>query len=182
MLVTEYCEGGSLTRNIMRGRVSWWQRGRKVRGACAAQRGVVVHALGACTTTGCAASVLLCCFFLAMMPQGFPPFKVQRRWKESWAVLLTQGQPRKSRQAAVLPRVLRAGGAGCGARPGVPAQQADRAFRPQIHECPVDEVRRGARWPPAARAARLAVVARGPRRALRLLLALGAWPGQGCYS
>lgn len=33
MLVTELCEGGSLARNIMRGRVSWYCRGRKVGGA-----------------------------------------------------------------------------------------------------------------------------------------------------
>ena len=30
MLVTELCEGGSLTRNIVRGKVSWYNRGRKV--------------------------------------------------------------------------------------------------------------------------------------------------------
>ncbi len=31
MLVTEYMEGGSLLQNITAGRVSWYQRGRKVR-------------------------------------------------------------------------------------------------------------------------------------------------------
>eukprot|EP00887_Chlorella_sp_A99_P002361 scaffold10.g2361.t1 len=32
MLVTEYCEGGNLTRNLMAGRISWYNRGAKARG------------------------------------------------------------------------------------------------------------------------------------------------------
>ncbi|KAI7838603.1 hypothetical protein COHA_007611 [Chlorella ohadii] len=32
MLVTEYCDGGNLTRNLMAGRVTWYRRGKKVSG------------------------------------------------------------------------------------------------------------------------------------------------------
>ena len=31
MLVTEYCDGGNLTRNLMAGRVNWYRRGKKAR-------------------------------------------------------------------------------------------------------------------------------------------------------
>lgn len=31
MLVTEYCEGGNLARNIVARKVNWYRRGRKVR-------------------------------------------------------------------------------------------------------------------------------------------------------
>ncbi|PRW39362.1 serine threonine- kinase [Chlorella sorokiniana] len=30
MLVTEYCDGGNLTRNLMAGRVTWYRRGKKI--------------------------------------------------------------------------------------------------------------------------------------------------------
>ncbi len=33
MLVTEYCDGGNLTRNLLVGRVTWYRRGRKVGGS-----------------------------------------------------------------------------------------------------------------------------------------------------
>lgn len=36
MLVTEYCEGGNLARNIVAGKVNWYRRGRKVRARCRA--------------------------------------------------------------------------------------------------------------------------------------------------
>lgn len=32
MLVTEYCEGGNLARNIVARKVNWYRRGRKVGG------------------------------------------------------------------------------------------------------------------------------------------------------
>ncbi len=32
MLVTEYCEGGNLARNLAAGRISWYKRGKKVGG------------------------------------------------------------------------------------------------------------------------------------------------------
>jgi serine/threonine protein kinase len=32
MLVTEYCEGGNLARNILAHKVTWYKRGRKVGG------------------------------------------------------------------------------------------------------------------------------------------------------
>ena len=32
MLITEYCEGGNLARNLMAGRVDWYRRGKRVSG------------------------------------------------------------------------------------------------------------------------------------------------------
>ena len=39
MLVTEYCEGGSLDRNIKRGKVNWYKRGKKVSGTAGCNGG-----------------------------------------------------------------------------------------------------------------------------------------------
>ena len=55
MLITEYCEGGNLARNLMAGRVDWYRRGKRVSAriactactACTAQRSPATNP-GAC--------------------------------------------------------------------------------------------------------------------------------------
>lgn len=93
MLVTEYCEGGNLARNILAHKVSWYRRGRKVRrprassavvgGACSHGGRLVCElslfvALGLGWAAGCGQGEILlgACMsqrLTAMLPAGHLP-------------------------------------------------------------------------------------------------------------